>query len=158
MAFIRPFANSTFQCHNPKCLKLIAMVRLGLNHLRFHKFKYSFQDTLNPIWNCGTVETTIHYLLQCPNFSNKRLTFLNKLQRIDANILSKGDTNILTLLCYGDHSFNDEKNTSILTASIEYIISAKRFDTLLFQTWHFYLSMCSLFYFLSRNCLLIYFI
>ena len=47
------------------------------------------------------------------------------------------------LLC-GDHSFNDEKNTSILTASIEYIISTKRFDAPLFQNGHIYLSMCSL--------------
>ena len=42
VAFIRPFANSTFQCHNPKGLKLITRLRLGLCHLRFHKFKHSF--------------------------------------------------------------------------------------------------------------------
>ena len=59
-AFLRPFANSTFHCHNPKGLKPIARLRLGLSHLRFHKSKYSFQDTLNPICNCGTVEATVH--------------------------------------------------------------------------------------------------
>ena len=57
----------------------------------------------------------------------------DKLQSIDANILSKDDSSISKWLLYGDHSFNDEKNTSILAASIEYIISAKRFDPLLFQ-------------------------
>ena len=66
-------------------------------------------------------------------FTNERLIFFNKLQRIDANILSKGDSNISKVLLFGDHSFNDEKNTSILTASIEYIISTKRFDAPLFQ-------------------------
>ena len=158
LAFIRPFANSTFQCYNPKGLKLITRLRLGLCHLRFHKFKHSFQDTSNPICNCGTVETTVHYLLHCPNFSNERLTFFYKLQSIDANIVSKDNSNISKLLLYGDHSFNDEKNTSILTASIEYIISTKRFDAPLFQNWHIYLSMCSLFLvFFSRNCLLILF-
>ena len=49
------------------------------------------------------------------------------------NILSKDDSNISKVLLYGDHSFNDEKNTSILTDSIEHIISAKRFDASLFQ-------------------------
>ena len=80
LALIRPSANSTFHCLNPNGLKLITRLRLGLSHLHFHKFKQSFQDTLNPICNCGTVETTIHYLLLCLNFSNERLTLFNKLQ------------------------------------------------------------------------------
>ena len=37
---------STCHCHIPDGLKLIT--RLGLSHLRFHEFKHSFQDTLNP--------------------------------------------------------------------------------------------------------------
>ena len=122
----------------------INWLRLGLSHLQFHKFKHSFQDTLSSICNCGIVETTVHYLLHCPNFSNERLTFFDKLQSIDANILSKDDSNISKLLLYGDHSFNDKKNTSILTALIEYIISTKRFNAPFFQNWHIYLSMCSL--------------
>ena len=60
LAFMRPSANSTFQCHNPKSSKIISRLRLGLSHLRFHKFKHSFHDTLNPTCNCYTVETTAH--------------------------------------------------------------------------------------------------
>ena len=59
LAFIRPSTSSTFHCLNPNGLKLITTLRLGLSHLRFHKFKHSFQHTLNPICNCGTLETTI---------------------------------------------------------------------------------------------------
>ena len=95
MAFIRPSANSTFHCLNPNSLKIITRLRLELSHLRFHKFKHSFQNTLNHICNCGTVETTFHYLLLCPNFSNERLTLFNKLQTIDENILSKDDSNMM---------------------------------------------------------------
>ena len=102
-------------------------------HVVFARFKHSFQDTLNPICNCGPVETTVHYLLHCPTFSNERLTFFNKLQSTDVNIISKDDSNISKLLLYGDHSFDDEKNSFILTASIEHIISTKRFDAPLFQ-------------------------
>ena len=79
------------------------------------------------------VETTVHYFLHCPNFSNEGLTFFDKLQTIDTKILSKDDSNISKLLLYGHHSFNNEKNTSILTASIEYKISTKRFDAPLIQ-------------------------
>ena len=71
LVFMRSFANNTFRCYNPKGLKLITRVRLGLNKLQFHKSKHSFQDTLNPTCNCDTVETTIHYLLQCPIFQMK---------------------------------------------------------------------------------------
>ena len=133
MPFIRPSANSTFHCHCPEGLKLITRLMLDLSHLRFYKFKHNFQDTLNPICCCGTVETTIHYLFHCPNFSNERLTLFNKLQSIDENILSKGDSNISKLLLSGDDSFNDVKYTSVLTASVEYILSTKRFDVPLYQ-------------------------
>ena len=57
----------------------VKRMRLGLSHLRFRKFKHRFQDKLSPIRNCGTAETTIHYLLYCPNFSNEKLTVFNKL-------------------------------------------------------------------------------
>ena len=92
LAFKKPSANSAFHCLNPNDLKLITRLRLGLSHLRFHKFEHGFQDTLNPICNCGTVETTIYYLFLCPNFSNERLTLFSKLQSIDENILSKDDS------------------------------------------------------------------
>ena len=75
---------------------------------------------------------------------NERLTSFNKVQSIDANILSKDDSNISKVLLYGDHSFNDEKNTFILTASIKHRISTKLLDAPLFQTWHIYWSITSL--------------
>ena len=66
-------------------------------------------------------------------FSNERLTFFNQRQSIDANNLSKDDSNISKVLLHGDQSFDDEKYLSILTASFEYIISTKHFDAPLFQ-------------------------
>ena len=43
LKFIRPSANSLFNCHNPKGIKFITRLRLGLSHLRQHKFKHNFQ-------------------------------------------------------------------------------------------------------------------
>ena len=79
------------------------------------------------------METTIHYLLHCLNFSNERLTLFNKLQSTDGNILSKEDFRISKALLFGDDSFNDVKNSSVLTSSIEYTLSTKRFDVPLYQ-------------------------
>ena len=62
------------------------------------------------------------------------------LESIDENILSKDDSNISKVLLFGDDSFNDAKTASVLTASVEHILSTKRFDVPLYQNWH--LSIC----------------
>ena len=63
--FIRPSGSTVFNCHNSKRVKLLTRLRLGLRHLREHKFEHSFQDSLNPIYGCGNdIETSAHYLLQ----------------------------------------------------------------------------------------------
>ena len=111
LVFIRPSTNSTFHCHCPDGLKLITRLRLGLIHLRFHKLKHNFQDTLNPICSCGTAETTIQYLLHCLNFLNERLSLFKKLQSIDENIFSKDDSKISKVLLFGEDSFNYLKNS-----------------------------------------------
>ena len=46
---IQPSSNSFFDCHNHIGIKYITRIRLGPNHLREHKFKHSFQDTVNRI-------------------------------------------------------------------------------------------------------------
>ena len=49
LQFIRPIPNSVFDCHNPQGIKYVTRLRLGLSHLREHKFKHNFQDCLNPL-------------------------------------------------------------------------------------------------------------
>ena len=102
LASIRPSSSSTFLCNEPKGLKLIAKLRLGLSHLRFHEFRHIFQDALNPICNCGTIGLPF-----CPNFSNERLNLLSKIWSNDEIILSKNDSNVSKMLLFGDHSIND---------------------------------------------------
>ena len=41
-----------------------ARLRLGVSHLREHKCKHSFQDTLNPLCSCElNIESTSSYFL-----------------------------------------------------------------------------------------------
>ena len=55
LKFIRPAANSLFNCHSSKGIKFITRLRLGLSQLREHKFKHSFQDSLNLFCSCGPI-------------------------------------------------------------------------------------------------------
>ena len=134
LKFIRPSPNSIFNCHHPKGVRLLTRLRLGLSHLRDHKFKHSFQDSLNPICNRGTeVETTTHYLLPCRLFSDERLILINNIRNIDNNILNLNDSRFSKVLLFGNSSFNNSKNTFILNTTIEYIVSSKKFEVALFD-------------------------
>ena len=136
LKFIKPSSNSLFNCHSLKGIKLITRLRLDLSHLRKHKFRLNFQDTLNPIWSCGDdIETTIHYLLHCSNYSDEGRTLLEGLQSIGEKIHDKSDSQITELLLFGVSSNNDASNTYILNATIQCILATKRFDVPLTYSW-----------------------
>ena len=136
LQFIGSTPNRTFSCHNPIGITLITRLRLGLIHLRNHKFKYNFLDCLNWICCCGKdIETTGHYLLHCPIFLDERSIFFNNIWSIDENVLSGSDPRIFEMLLFGISSFNDAKNISILNTTIDCILSNKRFDVPLTIFW-----------------------
>ena len=73
LLFIRPAANSIYNCHNPKRIKRITRLCLGFSHMREHKFKHNFQESLNPLCYCGHgIESTKHFSLYCPLFTIER--------------------------------------------------------------------------------------
>ena len=93
LKFIRQSPNSVFNWHNYKGIKYLTRLRLGLSHLREHKFKHSFQDTLNPFCSCDLhVETNTHFFLYCPLFSNQRCTLLRPVNDIDSSFTSTNDS------------------------------------------------------------------
>ena len=133
LKFIRPSPNKIFQCHNPKVIKLVTRLRLGLSHLREHKFKHSFQDTLNPFCSCGLdIETTSHYFLHCPLFHAERSTLLNNVNEIDCPIFNKSEIVVTLILLFRDRSFKDEVNLLILNATINFVLPTNRYDEPLF--------------------------
>ena len=81
---VHPSPNSIFNCPNPKALKFITRLCLCLSHLRYHKIKNNFRDSLNPLLNCDlNIESTSHYFLHCPlliiNSHKKMIQFWYKL-------------------------------------------------------------------------------
>ena len=135
--FIRPSQISFFDIHNPKGIKLITRLRLGLSHLREHKFKHSFQDKINPIYplcNCGqNIASATHFSLHCPFFINERRTLLSTIRSPDSKLLDCTDYDLTETLLFGHKSQTSSNNFKIINASIYYILSSKWFDEPLFK-------------------------
>ena len=133
LKFFRPKPNSFFNCCNLKGIRLITLLRLELSHLREHKFKYNFQNCLNPLCSCGSsIETTSHFLLHCPIFHDKRHTLLSTLNNIDSKKLESNDSYLTQTLLLGSTSIDSEANTLVLNATIDYILSTERFEQPIF--------------------------
>ena len=110
--FIRPSPNSTFNVHDPHGIKLLTRLRPGMSHLREHKFRYNFQDSLDPFCNCSRhVETTIHFFLHCSNYSNQSKTLLENISNIKRSLLNQNDSLIVETLLFGSNGLIDEENT-----------------------------------------------
>ena len=123
--FIRPQPKSIFNDLNSLGLIYLTRLCVGLNHLREHKF----QDSLNPISNCGNaIESTNHYLLHCSNFKNERFSLLQNVRIVNPDFLSMNKDLLTHLLLYGDNTLTDNTNTFLLNSFIEYITSTKRFN------------------------------
>ena len=132
LSFIRPEANNIYNVHNAKGIKLLTRLRVGFSHLKEHKFRHNFVDAINPLCSCGNfVESTTHFFLHCTHFSNQRLTLINKIKDIDKHIFDKNDSLITQTLLFGDEKLSITDNKSILEATIQFLISSGRFDSLL---------------------------
>ena len=133
LKFIRPSGSSVFNSHNLRGVKLLTSSRLGLSHLSKHKFKHGFQNTLHSIYSCGNdIETSTHFVLHCPHYSNERSTFLNTVRNINRSIFDKNDLQITETLLYDDSSLDDKSNTLILNSNTDFLFVSKRFEVNLF--------------------------
>ena len=102
---IRPKANRAFNCNSSKGLKFVTRLRLGLSHLREHKFKHSFQDFINPLCSCTwDVESAIHYFFHCPLFRIERHSLLKRISQIDNKLLDSNESNLIQHLPFDDPS------------------------------------------------------
>ena len=72
LKFIRPKPKNVYYCHNPKEIRLLTRLLLGLSHLREHKFKHIFHDCLNLLCFCSNeIETSTHYRLHFHLYKRK---------------------------------------------------------------------------------------
>ena len=114
--------------------------------------------TLNLICSCGEdIETTSYYPLHCPDYLHERKTPFNTVNCIVPNIFDFNNDQLTESLLYGKEDLDNINNTSILDATINYLIETKRFNAELFWyspnvmaltlMWHLKLTFLSFFFF-----------
>ena len=127
LKFIRPSLNNVFNCHNWEGIKYLTKLRLGLNHLREHKFRHSFQDNLNEFCLCGLdIETNMHFFLYYLLFAKQRCTLLGTVNDIDSSLTNTNDSMLSHILLFGKATLDISANTSYLMQLL--IISYRRTD------------------------------
>ena len=116
LKFIRPSGRAIYNIIDPLGIKLLTRLQIGFSHLREHKFRHNFQDTINPLCSCSIEpETTTHFFLRCHFYNAIRITLMNDLMTIDSSIPSIKDEILVDLLLYGNDKFDDKTNQAILS-------------------------------------------
>ena len=135
LSFIRPKPANVYRIHHPRGLKLLTRLRLGLSHLREHKFRHNFNDTIDPFCLCGTnnLETSEHFLLHCPTYAYLRHKLFDNLHNNNILLLPLEKSLILQILLYGSDNYNPSMNKVIISTVIDFIIQSKRFEDPLIQ-------------------------
>ena len=100
--------------------------RLNVEHPRLRKHCSSLNEHLyskniveNPLFTCGEVEDTYHYLFQCPMYQNIRVSMFSA--------LSQFQPLTLRLLLFGSLELSDEINRTIFRTVQTYIDKSNRF-------------------------------
>ena len=128
LKFTRTITNSVFGV-DIYGIKLLTRLRVGLNYLREHEFRYNVQDTINPLCSCSLeIESTFHFFLRCQNFIAPRTNLMNELCKLDSSILNLDEISLTKLLLYGESKYENNVNKKILLASINTVLSTKRFE------------------------------
>ena len=126
LKFIRTIPNSAFGVANIYGIKLLTRLRVGLSHLREHKSRHNFQNTINPLCSCSLeIEPTSHFFLCCQYFITPRTNLMNEIGKLDSSILNLDEISLPKLLLYGGSKFENKVNKKILLASINFILSTK---------------------------------
>ena len=122
LTFKRPAENDTYGIYDPLGVKLLNRLCLGVSHLKEHKFRRNFVDTLNPLFPCLLeTEDTGHFFLRCQNSLSFRTTLMNDLNNINTAIAYFNQNDLFQVILYRDKNFNKETNYKILNASVKFI-------------------------------------
>ena len=128
--FFRPKKRSIFDIHDTLGVHYLFQLKVGLSPLRSHKKRHNFIDTPSENCNCNqSVESTSHFLFECPFFATQRVTLAGSvigiLLRNNLNHLG----NDLLVYLYGHDSMSDRDNKTLLQSTIKYIKDTQRFST-----------------------------
>ena len=127
LKLIRPLKNDTFGVYDPKGIKRLFQLRVGLSPLNGHKKRHNFRDTRSDVCSCLCAsETTKHYLTRC---TNERKILMDSISpTLMANHVPMVDnSSIVKCLLYGDVSLPPDVNSVILKATLKFMDDIERF-------------------------------
>ena len=131
LGLIRPPSKSVYGSHDPKLVSVLMQLRVGLSELNYHKFKYNFRDTSNPLCliNDG-IEDTEHFLLLCSAYDIHRHDLLDSVNTIvrPHGLSNTPNKELLQILLYGHETLPSDSNTNILDATFKYSQASERFQ------------------------------
>ena len=129
LRIIRPTESVIPICNDNKTLSALTRIRVGHSDLRGDRFRHNFNCS-SPLCSCDTGdETAEHFFLKCPKYTTPRMSlFLKLLEITEWTILYEPDNVWTCVLLFGDSRLTKEKNCEILTASITFLRSTKRFN------------------------------
>ena len=129
MKFVWPESNFTYNIHDPKRLKLLTRLRLGLSHLGDHEFRYNFQDCVSPMCSYGQdFEVITHFLLHCPKYHCARKTLFHKINQVSGTIPRQSDSTITKIFLFGDNKLDFKTNKILMVSTIEFVSLTERFS------------------------------
>ena len=105
--------------------------RVGLSPLKVHKKLHNFQDTPDGTCLCTlNAETTLHFLLECPNFNVQRYELFEVVNPIIManDMYDVRNNKMVHLLLYGHEKLNLCDNKAVLKATINFIGKSGRFS------------------------------
>ena len=128
LSFIKISENSVFAIHDNNGIKLLTRLRLNFSHLKEHKFRHNFLDTINPMCSCASEpETTAHFLF-CQNHVIRRSKLLKNVYNLDQILPNYDGDHLIHTLLYGSEQFNFNLNKEIIELTICYLKDTERFD------------------------------
>ena len=80
-------------------------------------------------------ESISHYIAHGTMYNDKRHSLLSAIKNIDCKLLEVTEFVLIKMILFGNCSVDAQTNTQILKATIEYILTIKRFDESLFHSW-----------------------
>ena len=94
--------NSVFSVYDPYGVKLLTRLRLQFSHLKEHKFRHGFGDTVSPICGCNAeIEDTEHFLLCCYFYSIQRFELFHNINKVDPSFTQLDTKEQVNILLYG---------------------------------------------------------
>ena len=129
LKLIRPLKNTMYDIHDPKGVKRLFQLRVGLSSLKNHKKRHNFKDTLSDVCRCQThAETTDHFLLNCNLYTEIR----NDMFQVENPILEASglrvhnNTQFVKLLIYGHENLCEADNITVLSETLKYMHKSTR--------------------------------